>query len=166
MLFMCNLNMTVALIGAGAAIAGGLLNGAYQHARDWFNQPRLRIDFEETDAFKVPTDYKAQDGRAVSEIYIRARVQNTGHQIAKECVVYLARLEKVHPSGSTTSTVFFDSRELAWGAGWKFKPRNVPRGVDFYVDLMRVSKSETGWNFSVERVLANRSEEHTSELQS
>jgi hypothetical protein len=38
-------NLTAALIGAGAAIGGGLLTGAYQHLRDWFSQPVLRIDY-------------------------------------------------------------------------------------------------------------------------
>jgi hypothetical protein len=151
---MANHDMTLALIAAGAAIAGGLITGAYQHARDWFNRPKLRIDSKESAANKVDSEYKKPDGTTVSEIYIRARVQNTGRQIAKGCVVSLAKLEKVHPSGRTTSTVFFDSRPLAW-AGWKFLPRDVPSGVDFYVDLMRVSKSVPGWKFSVEKLFGN-----------
>ena len=151
---MANHSMTAALIGAGAAIAGGLISGAYQHARDWFNRPKLRIDSEEAAANKVEADYKAADGTAVSEIYIRARVQNTGRQIAQGCVVFLAKLEEVHPSGGTTSTVFFDSRPLTW-AGWNFLPRDVPSGLDFYVDVMRVSKSAPGWKFSVQKLFWN-----------
>jgi len=147
-------NMTAALIGGGAALAGGLISGAYQHVRDWFNRPKLRIDSKETAANKVNTEYTQPDGTAVSEIYIRARVQNTGRHIAKGCVVFLAKLEIVHPSGGTTSTVFFDSRPLAW-AGWKFIARDVPPEVDFYVDVMRVSKSVSGWRFSVEKLFAN-----------
>ena len=146
--------MTV-LLGAGAAIAGGLMTGAYQHARDWFNRPKLLIDFEGNAANIVDADYKRRDGTAVSEVYIRARVRNTGSHIAKGCLVFLAKLEKVHPSGGTTSTVFFDPRPLAWGAGVKFTPRDVPSGLDFYVDLMRVSRSDAGWNFSVEKSLSN-----------
>jgi hypothetical protein len=152
---MANDGMTVALISAVAAIAGGLISGAYQHARDWFNRSKLLIDFEGTAANIIDIDYKQRDGTAVSEVYIRARVQNAGRHIAKGCLVFLAKLEKVQPSGDTTSTEFFDPRSLAWGAGWKFNPRDVPYGLPFYVDLMRVSKSETGWKFSVERPLAN-----------
>jgi len=112
-------DITIGLIGAGAAIAGGLISGAYQHARDWFNRPKLRIESKETAANKVDVQYKQSDGTVVSEIYIRARVRNAGRHIARGCVVFLAKLEKVHPSGGTTSTVFFDSRPLAW-AGWGF----------------------------------------------
>jgi len=154
---MASTNMMVALIGAGAAIAGGLMSGAYQHARDWFNRPKVRIDSKETTANRVNVEYKRADGTAVSEIYIRARVHNAGRHIAKGCLVFLAKLERVHPSGGTTSTVFFDSRPLAW-AGWLFSPRDVPSGVNFYVDLMRVSKSASGWKFSVEKLFANEAD--------
>lgn len=35
----------VALVGGGSAIVGGMVSGAYQHARDHWNRPRLEIDF-------------------------------------------------------------------------------------------------------------------------
>lgn len=146
-------NIDTALIGAGAAIGGGLISGAYQHARDWFNRPKLRIDSKETAANKVDSEYKRDDGTLVSEIYIRARVQNTGRQVAKGCVVYLASLENVHPSGKTTSTAFFDSRPLSWAGG--FSPINLPPDLSCYVDLMRVSKSDPGFNLSVEKLFAS-----------
>lgn len=56
-LLMISPNMMTALIGAGAAIAGGLISGAYQHARDWYNQPKLKIDSEESAANKVDSEY-------------------------------------------------------------------------------------------------------------
>ena len=42
--------------------------------------------------------------------------------------------------------------------GVGFSPRNVPPGVDFYVDLMRVSKSASGWRLSVEKLFANEAD--------
>ena len=37
----------VGLIAAGAAIAGGILSGAYQHVRDWLARPKLLIGFSQ-----------------------------------------------------------------------------------------------------------------------
>jgi hypothetical protein len=45
---------------------------------------------------------------------------------------------------------------LAW-SGWKFEPRDIPPAPDvcFYVDLIRVSKHDSGWIFSVENLPAS-----------
>ena len=45
-------------------------------------------------------------------------------------------------------TSFFGARPIAW-AGWDFEPRVVPKGVDFYIDVVRVNKDVSGWVFSV-----------------
>jgi hypothetical protein len=153
--------LTAALIGGGAAIVGGviggLLSGAYQHIRDHASRPRLQIDYEGVEgAHRVEVDYTDKENRPVAEIYIRARVQNKGRRVAKGCLVFLANVREVHPSGMTT-TSFHDSMPLAW-AGWNFSPRDIPRGVEFYVDVVRVSKHVSGWRFSVERLFASHAE--------
>jgi len=146
-------NLKIGLVGAGGAVIGGLLNGAYQHALDWFRQPQLRIDYEGTEANKVDVEYQQGD-KSIAEVYIRARVRNTGRRIARGCRVFLVALNEVHSSGATTQTVLRDSLVLAW-AGYHFEPRDVPRGVEFFADVMRVSKHQPGWLFSVERLFAS-----------
>jgi len=47
-----------------------------------------------------------------------------------------------------------DAAQLSW-AGWNFQPRDVPPGVTFFVDLVAVSTSESGWNFSLEHMFAS-----------
>ena len=46
--------ITAAWIAAGAALGGGLVaglfSGVYQHLRDYWNRPTLRIDFAEDDS--------------------------------------------------------------------------------------------------------------------
>jgi hypothetical protein len=150
----------IALVGAGSALVGGLLggllSGAYQHCRDWFSRPKLQIDYKETSANKVEIAYKKDDSTDVADIYIRARVRNTGRRTAKGAQVFLTSLKEVHPSGSTTATSFHDSMPLSW-AGWNFKPRDIPpaSSVHFYVDLMRVSKHQPRWFFTVENLLSS-----------
>lgn len=144
---------------AGAAIVGGLLgglvSGAYQHWRDWYFRPKLQIDYEGTSANKVETNYKKSDGTDAAEVYIRARVRNTGRRAAKGALVFLTSLKEVHTSG-TTATSLYDSMPLAW-AGWKFMPRDIPPAPDvlFYVDLMRVSKHQSAWLLSTEKTFAS-----------
>ena len=110
--------LTTALIGAGAAVIGGLLSGAYQHARDWWSRPRLQIDYSETGG-RVEVEYKEGDS-ALSDVYVRVRVRNVGQRVATGCQIFLATLDEVQPSG-TTSTPFHDSMPLEWSA-WGFEP--------------------------------------------
>jgi hypothetical protein len=145
--------LTTAFIAGGAAIAGGLLNGAYQHLRDHHVRPKLVIDFEGTAANMEEVEYKDGD-RVASEIYIRARVRNTGRQVAKRCRIFVASLAEVHPSG-VMPTRLHDAKQLAW-AGYDFSPLDVPPGVDFYADIARVSKDNPGITLSVQRLFASQ----------
>ena len=133
-----------AIIGAGAAIAGGLLTGAYKHARDWWERPILQLDYLGSDGNRVDSG---------DEIYIRARVQNGGKRLAKNCVVYLAQLTERSISGQVP-TVFHDAMPLAWPV-WTFKPRDIPKGADFYVNILRISKAVPGWQICVEQTYAS-----------
>jgi hypothetical protein len=116
------------------------------------SQPKLQIDYEGTEANKIDVSYKTGETE-VAEIYIRARVRNTGLQTAKGARVFLTSLREVQASG-TTPTSFYDSMPLAW-SGWEFEPRDIPQGVCFYVDLMRASKHTAGWLLSVQKVFAS-----------
>jgi hypothetical protein len=149
---MCTMTdtMEIAIVGAGAAIVGGLLSGAYQHWRDWYYRPVLQIDYQDTAPYKVEIISEKIDGIDPGEIYIRARVRNTGRRTAKGARVFLASLQEVLHSG-TPQTSFHDAKPLAL-SGWDFTPRDIPPapGVHFYVDLMKVLK-QPGWIFSVEK---------------
>src|ERR1700704_4734667 len=95
----------IALIRASSALfgglLGGLLSGAYEHWRDWYFRPQLRIDYEnDGPANKIVVD---------DLIYIRARVRNTGRRTAKGALVFLTSLEKSQPGGGVNATSFYDS---------------------------------------------------------
>jgi hypothetical protein len=139
----------IAAVGAVAAVIGGLVSGAYNYFLERYNRPKLQIDFLGDSDNKVETEHLV-NGKPESLIYVRAKVQNGGHHIAKSCRVFLTALHEVRSDG-TVQTVIKDSKALAW-AGWHFAPIDIPAGVNFYVDLMTVSKAESGWRFSVERL--------------
>ena len=139
----------VAWIAAGAAIGGGLVSGAYQHIRDWCTRPKLQLSFE-------PNEDKSEASWGgtypFDGILLRASVRNRGIRSAANCKVFVTALDKIQASG-TTVTGFKDSRQAPW-AGWSFESRALYRGVTFYVDFIRVSKSVPGWEFPFERTMA------------
>jgi hypothetical protein len=116
-------------------------------------QPKLSVDYDGTEGNRVDAHYRKGEAD-VDEIYIRVRVRNLGYRTAKDSRVFLTALREVHDAGVTAPSPVYDSMQLAW-AGWSFEPRDIPRGVTFYADLMRVSKHTPGWLLSVKEKLAN-----------
>jgi hypothetical protein len=145
--------MWTAVLALVSAIIGAVLVGSYEHWRDWYYRPILQIDYAGPDANKVDGD-RWKDGKQILEVYIRARIRNIGRLPAKNCLVYLTDLRAVQVSG-TTPTSFHDPSPLGW-AGWRFTPRDIPRDIPFYVDIMRVSKETPGWLISVQQLFDNQ----------
>lgn len=150
-------NGTVAWITGAAAVGGGLVGGLvsgfYQHVRDRMQRPILKLDYQGMDGLnKVEVSYK-QGESSVDDIYIRVRLRNEGRSIARKSVVYLTAIEEVYTSAQTP-TCFAEAMPLAWPK-YKFGPLDIPTGPDFYVDLVRISKHDSGWNFSVEQLLTS-----------
>ncbi len=139
---------TTALIAGAAAILGGvlggLLSGAYQHGRDYYERPILEVDCQDTNANRVDAD---------TDIYVRARVRNVGRRLAKNTLVFLMAIYEVYPSGPK-ATPFVDPMPLSW-AFWSFEPRHLPKDIPFYVDILKISKGTPGWNLRVEHTFAN-----------
>ena len=141
--------MEVGLVGAGAAIVGGLISGAYQHFRDWLTRPKLKLDFDPADD-KMETFWEGR--HPFNGILLRASVRNEGNRPVLNCQVFLTALKNIHTTGESR-TSFKDPQQIAW-AGWSFDPKRIPHGVTFYVDVARVSKHEPGWQFTFERGVA------------
>ena len=94
------------MLNALGAIVGGLVSGALQLFSNWCSRPRLVIDYEGREADKIDTSVRAVDGTSIGDIFVRARVRNTGHRTAKGALVFLTSLKELHSSGSTTPTSF------------------------------------------------------------
>jgi len=109
----------------------------------------LQIDYADSEASKVKLKRVDAKGE-FEEIFVRARVRNTGRQTGKGVLVYVTSLTEVGPSG-TLPTSLHDSKLLAW-AGHKLNPQDIPGGggVNFYVDLMKVSTRIEEWGFCFE----------------
>src|SRR5205823_1827176 len=60
--------------------------------------------------------------------------------------------QEVHDS-KVKDTSFYDSMQLPW-AGWAFTARDVPANINLFVDLVRVRKDSSGWDFSFEKSLS------------
>jgi hypothetical protein len=153
---------TAALIAGAAgfvgAVIGGVLSGVYQHARDWYTRPILKIDYAGKSGVNVVETEIVQGPTKISDVYIRARIRNTGRRPAQNCRVYMTALHEVK-GNQLLETVFSDTKPIAW-AGWDFEPRVVPNGVDFYVDVVRVNKDVAGWIFSVALFVSQETLKH------
>jgi hypothetical protein len=121
----------------------------------WY-RPRLVVDFLSNEGgFRTEGTWREGD-KEITEVYIRARVRNIGSRVAKRCRPYLVKLEEVHPSGATPTT-FFDSLVLRW-PGTDFDPRDIPRGINQFFDVVGVLKNQSGWRFSYRERFSNQAE--------
>jgi len=146
-----NDTLLAALIGGVAAIVGGLVSGGALWLLDWWTRPTLNIAVKHTADHIDHADYTDINGVPRSCIYVRAKVTSTGARSAQKCRVYMTSIQEVHPGHpETTPTVLADTKIVAW-AGTDFEPRDIPQGVDFYVDVVRFDKNnlDTSWHFSL-----------------
>ena len=146
--------LLIAGIGAGAAIVGGLVTGAFEYIQQWWTRPKLKLDYVSGPANRTESTYQAND-QTITEIFIRARIRNTGKRIAKDCRVFLVSIVEVHQA-SIHETSYHDSMALAWpGYPREFGARAIPKGIDTYVDVVSVRKNEAGWRFQVKSLYAS-----------
>jgi len=126
------------------AVIGGFVGGVTPHLVAWYFRPKLMIDYQDKENNIVTIENPSSAGQIRAEIdkWVRARVQNTGRRRAKECQVFLTSLHQVRADGSLVA-VLKDSKVLHWTGGNK-KPLDVPPGVEFYVDLLKVSSKDVG----------------------
>lgn len=146
---------STALIGFAAAVIGGAASGFYQHVRDWWTGPRLSLNYADDAAHFVNVDFVRPGGQDVSAVYVRVGLNNSGKRVAKGCRVFLTKLEEVHESG-TTEAPLHDSLLLGWPGGTDFSPRDLPKGVDYFADVVFVSKHAPGFRFAVREMYANQ----------
>ena len=147
--------LLAACIGAGAAIVGGLVTGAYEHLRDRISRPRLVLDFPDNGATRLESTYTVKE-REVTEIFIRVRVRNVGRRVARGTRVYLVGVEEIQHAG-VTQTAYKDSMPLSWpGYPKDFNPRDLQRGIHAYTNVVSVMKHEAGWHFHVPQLFASQ----------
>ncbi len=135
-----------ALIGAFAAIIGGLLAGGVPIFISWWLRPILKIEFDDSKPlFIVDKDFD-EAGKRVFRRYVTAKLINNGATTANNCRVYLKSIQSVHNNGVTKPTEFDGAFQLAW-PGWQFDGRQLPPGLRIPVELVSVDKSNEGWLF-------------------
>jgi hypothetical protein len=140
----------IGLLGAGAAIVGGIMSGAFQETVRWFLRPVLEIDFEDCSAKEPGSPYMPQGSWKEEDqqrqwIVVRANVRNRGKRPAKYCRVYLIALQEVHEDRARPAGLR-DSLALPW-AGWDFEARDVPPSANAFLDVVRFRKDVGAWNF-------------------
>lgn len=64
--------------------------------------------------------------------------------------MFLTALEEVRIGGQVEAKLD-DSKVLPW-AGWYFDPQDLPKGANFYVDVVRFSEKRAEWDFCVHQL--------------
>jgi hypothetical protein len=145
----------VGIVGAGAAILGGLLTGFYESAQNWWTRPKLAIEYTNGPANRVQATWE-ENQKPVDWVIVRAGIRNKGKRPATNCRTLLIDLQEIHDNSGHHRADSFDSMPLPW-AGWDFTSRTLPppKEIVFYVDLVRVRKDTPGWQFTFNKPLAS-----------
>lgn len=147
--------VAVGLLGAGAAVVGGavagVLSGTLHEFFNWRRRPILVIDFQDCSVKQPGSPFMThapweEEGQQRQWVTARARVRNHGKRTAKHCQVYLVALQEVR-EGKARPAGFYDSLSLPW-AGSDFDPRDLPRDVHAFIDVVRFRKDVMAWNFT------------------
>jgi hypothetical protein len=133
----------IALVGVAGAVIGGIAGGLTPSLVTWCRRPKLLIDFQGDEYNRVDGRQTWKDGTVEDLIWIRARVQNPGRSRATNCRPFITAIYEVRADNSLYR-VLKDTKNLQW-AGGKVEAISIPQGVEYYVDLLRVSKRTPGW---------------------
>lgn len=103
----------------------------------FFNKTKARVMTQN------PESHQAQIQAVTEARYVRVRVRNTGHQIAKQCRAYLVNVEKWNNAkGDFETTAYCDSIQLAWSCRGeeRFSAIDLPRDIHQFVDVVSSRK--------------------------
>lgn len=143
-----DLTIVGAAIAGAAAIIGGLVSGFFQYVRERWNRPVLQLDFPKEEADKIKAK-QTPGADLILGIFVRARVRNNGRRdVAHGCRIYLTAIGEVQQGGATIPTEYSDSLPLQWAGGDR-EERDVPRGVEFYADIVSFPPINPKWMIGV-----------------
>lgn len=148
-----------------AFIIGFLTSMIAEPLKRWYFRPRMKVEFQSTEAFvaRTPEAYQKRAivpgvGSVVIEekrhdsVWIRVRVSNQRTwrgSLASKCRAYLVKVERQSASGRFEDARFFDPAQLAWASrkdpehpGKEFEPRDLPKGMFHYVDVFSTRETE------------------------
>ena len=147
--------LLAAFIGASAAIVGAIVTGVFDSFRRYIMRPVLRLSFKERDdAYCVESTYEV-DGQSRTSTFIRVRLSNSGKSVARDCRVFLTEIKEINGMRAHPTKIY-DAKQLPWAGYPKdYISRPVPSGIHSYVDVLRISKGDSSWNFLVKALFAS-----------
>ena len=126
-------------------IVGAFLTFVVERAREWFYRAKLCPDF------------RPDDGRCIADSsattsaqcrWARISIVNRGRTYLRQCQAFVTNVEQ-EQSGRwiTTDPQFIDPLALEWAATpryTRYKPRDLPRGVEFFITIVASTASASG----------------------
>jgi hypothetical protein len=133
------------LIGA---IVGSLLTIFGFWIAAWYRKPKLVLTFRSSEKFLTESTHTEGDRQNVTRKYLRVRLKNDGRSPARKTCIYLMSIEKVS-GDQILPTEFADPRKISWPPHAEFEPRDLPRHLPNFANVVDMERGKLHWNFQI-----------------
>lgn len=139
----------------GGAV-GAMLTATLLALKQSFGRPRLDLDFKSNEAYLPESTHAEGDIPTVTRKYLRVSLKATGlfgrnlggSSGAKNCRIYLTSIQPV-TTGTVGKDHIYDARPISWPPNNEFNPRDIPRGVTMFANVVTIKKGNLGWTFQI-----------------
>jgi hypothetical protein len=139
----------------GGAI-GATLAFLFVGFKEFFARPRLHLDFDNTDEAHMSESTHPEGDKVVTRKYLRVSLTARGFfkngfggsSGAKKCRVYITSIQPII-GGKVSKDKIYDARPVTWPPNSDFAPRDIPRGVTMFVNVVTMKMGSLHWHFQV-----------------
>ena len=136
-------DMDLLVATLGGVIGGGIIGVAASELIRWWRRPKieLSVGLESPYACNTTITQKILAEREETR-WLRLGIENKGRLVAHGCRVFLVEIELLQAGGAPAFDMqLTNPLELNW-AGTQDTKRDLPVGIEMFLDVLRVSKSQ------------------------
>jgi hypothetical protein len=141
--FMNFLHSNVALFGG---IGGAVITLVFLETRNFITRPRLSLSFDGDDEAYMTSSTHREHDQQVTRKYIRVCLRTfgcLGSSAATNCRIYITAIQ------CDGTEYLHDARIISWPPNKDFDPRDIPRGISMFANIVTMKKGDLGWNFQI-----------------
>jgi hypothetical protein len=120
-------------------------------------RPRLVLSFDSSsDAYMATSTHREGNAPSVTRKYLRVSLRAAGlfgtnlggSSGAAKCLIYITAIQPL-VKGSAGNDQLYDARPVSWPPNQTFDPRNIPRGITMFANVVTMRVGHLDWNFHV-----------------
>lgn len=139
--------------------AGACLTFIFLGLKQFFGRPRLRLDFNKDDEayLSESTHLEGENPEVmVTRKYLRVSVKATGilrsriggSSGARNCRIYVTSIQPIQ-NGKPQHDHIYDARPTSWPPNKDFVPRDIPKGIIMFANVVTMRKGRGHWHFQI-----------------